>query len=28
VLTDAGAQIERGVAVTRALDAWAERTPV
>jgi aspartate aminotransferase-like enzyme len=27
-LTDAGAQIERGVAVTRALDAWAERTPV
>ncbi len=28
VLSDAGAQIERGVAVTRALDAWAERTPV
>jgi aspartate aminotransferase-like enzyme len=28
VLTDAGAEIERGVAVTRALDAWAERTPV
>ena len=28
VLTDAGAQIERGVAVTRALDAWSERTPV
>ena len=28
VLTDAGAQIERGVAVTRALDAWAERTTV
>jgi len=28
VLTDAGAQIERGVAVTRALDAWSERTTV
>jgi aspartate aminotransferase-like enzyme len=28
VLTDAGAQIERGVAVTRALEAWAEHTPV
>jgi len=28
LLSDAGAQIERGVAVTRALDAWAERTPV
>ncbi|TML17356.1 MAG: alanine--glyoxylate aminotransferase family protein [Actinobacteria bacterium] len=28
VLTDAGADIERGVAVTRALEAWAERTPV
>jgi serine---pyruvate transaminase len=28
VLTDAGAEIERGVAVTRALEAWAERTPV
>ena len=28
VVSDAGAQIERGVAVTRALDAWAERTPV
>ena len=27
-LADAGADIERGVAVTRALDAWAERTPV
>ena len=27
-LADAGAEIERGVAVTRALDAWAERTPV
>jgi serine---pyruvate transaminase len=28
VLSDAGADIERGVAVTRALEAWAERTPV
>jgi serine---pyruvate transaminase len=28
VLADAGAEIERGVAVTRALEAWAERTPV
>jgi aspartate aminotransferase-like enzyme len=28
VLTDAGAEIERGVAVSRALEAWAERTPV
>ena len=28
VLTDAGAGIERGVAVTRALEAWAEHTPV
>ena len=28
VLADAGADIERGVAVTRALDAWAEHTPV
>ena len=28
VLTDAGAEIERGVAVTRALEAWAEHTPV
>ena len=28
VLSDAGAQIERGVAVTRALEAWAEHTPV
>ncbi len=27
-LADAGADIERGVAVTRALEAWAERTPV
>jgi serine---pyruvate transaminase len=27
-LTDAGAEIERGVAVTRALEAWAEHTPV
>jgi aspartate aminotransferase-like enzyme len=27
-LTDAGADIERGVAVTRALEAWAEHTPV
>jgi aspartate aminotransferase-like enzyme len=27
-LTDAGAEIERGVAVTRALDAWAEHTRV
>jgi len=27
-LADAGAEIERGVAVTRALEAWAERTPV
>ena len=28
VLTDAGAEIERGVAVTSALEAWAEHTPV
>jgi aspartate aminotransferase-like enzyme len=28
VLTDAGSVIERGVAVTRALEAWAEHTPV
>jgi hypothetical protein len=28
VLTDAGAEIERGLAVTRALEAWAEHTPV
>jgi serine---pyruvate transaminase len=28
VLADAGADIERGVAVTRALEAWAEHTPV
>jgi serine---pyruvate transaminase len=28
VLADAGAQIERGVSVTRALEAWAEHTPV
>jgi aspartate aminotransferase-like enzyme len=28
VLTDAGADIERGVAVTRALEAWAERAAV
>ncbi|HEU5278641.1 MAG TPA: alanine--glyoxylate aminotransferase family protein [Gaiellaceae bacterium] len=28
VLTDAGAEIERGTAVTRALEAWAEHTPV
>jgi aspartate aminotransferase-like enzyme len=28
VLADAGADIERGVAVTRALEAWAERTRV
>jgi aspartate aminotransferase-like enzyme len=28
VLGDAGAEIERGVAVTRALEAWAEHTPV
>jgi aspartate aminotransferase-like enzyme len=28
VLSDAGADIERGVAVTRALEAWAEHTPV
>jgi aspartate aminotransferase-like enzyme len=28
VLTDAGAEIEPGVAVTRALEAWAEHTPV
>src|SRR6059058_3191587 len=27
-LADAGAEIERGVAVTRALEAWAEHTPV
>jgi aspartate aminotransferase-like enzyme len=28
VLSDLGAEIERGVAVTRALEAWAEHTPV
>ena len=28
VLADAGAEIERGVAVTRALDAWAEHSRV
>ena len=28
VLADAGAEIERGVAVTRALEAWAEHAPV
>jgi aspartate aminotransferase-like enzyme len=28
VLADAGAEIERGVAVTRALEAWTERTHV
>jgi serine---pyruvate transaminase len=28
ILSDAGAEIERGVAVTRALEAWAEHTPV
>jgi aspartate aminotransferase-like enzyme len=28
VLADSGAEIERGVAVTRALEAWAEHTPV
>ena len=28
VLADAEAEIERGVAVTRALEAWAEHTPV
>jgi aspartate aminotransferase-like enzyme len=28
VLADAGADIERGVAVTRALEAWAAHTPV
>ena len=28
VLADAGAEIEGGVAVTRALEAWAEHTPV
>jgi aspartate aminotransferase-like enzyme len=28
VLADAGAEIERGTAVTRALEAWAEHTPV
>jgi aspartate aminotransferase-like enzyme len=28
VLADAGADIERGVTVTRALEAWAERAPV
>ena len=28
VLSDAGAEIERGVAVTRALEAWAEHAPV
>ena len=27
-LADAGAEIERGVAVTRALEAWSEHTPV
>ena len=28
VLADAGAEVERGLAVTRALEAWAEHTPV
>ena len=28
VLADAGAQIERGASVTRALEAWADHTPV
>jgi aspartate aminotransferase-like enzyme len=28
VLADSGAEIERGAAVTRALEAWAEHTPV
>jgi aspartate aminotransferase-like enzyme len=28
VLADAGAEIERGLAVTRALEAWAEHTRV
>jgi serine---pyruvate transaminase len=28
VLSDAGVDVERGVAVTRALEAWAEHTPV
>ena len=28
VLADAGAEIDRGIAVTRALDAWAEHTRV
>ena len=28
VMADAGAEIERGLAVTRALEAWAEHTPV
>lgn len=28
LLSDAGAEIERGVAVTRALEAWTEHTPV
>jgi serine---pyruvate transaminase len=28
VLSDAGAEIERGVAATRTLEAWAEHTPV
>ena len=28
VLSDSGAEIERGTAVTRALEAWAEHTPV
>jgi aspartate aminotransferase-like enzyme len=27
-LADAGAEVERGVAVTRALDAWAEHSRV
>ena len=27
-IADAGAEIERGVAVTRALEAWAERSRV
>jgi hypothetical protein len=28
VLADAGAEIERGVAVTRALEAWTEHSRV
>ena len=28
ILTDAGAEIERGVAATRVLETWAEHTPV